>query len=231
VARLTGQRLVVCSEVNPSAKFNEARIKHLTGGDTITARFLYGQHFTFQPTHKLWLLGNHQPRVDAGGDSFWRRLRLVPFLRTVAAENVIVDLAERLARNEGPGILAWIVNGARLALAEGLREPEAVLAATAQYAEEEDTLRRFADERLHVGGGDLVRIEMRELRFAYEQWCFIEGEKPLTTQMFGRELRGRFGIGMAKSHGRRFYTNVALLNRDDVTATERPEQLRYGRDS
>jgi putative DNA primase/helicase len=227
VARLTGQRLVVCSEVNPSAKFNEARIKHLTGGDTITARFLYGQHFTFQPTHKLWLLGNHQPRVDAGGDSFWRRLRLVPFLRTVAAENVIVDLAERLARNEGPGILAWIVAGARLALAGGLREPEAVLAATAQYAEEEDTLRRFADERLHVGGGDLVRIEMRELRSAYEQWCFVEGEKPLTTQMFGRELRGRFGIGMAKSHGRRFYTNVALLNPDRYGAS-RTAPIREG---
>jgi putative DNA primase/helicase len=89
VARLAGLRLVVCSEVNQSARFDEAKVKLLTGGDKLTARFLYQRHFTFKPSHTLWLMGNHQPRVDAGGESFWRRLRLLPFTRVVPKEKRI----------------------------------------------------------------------------------------------------------------------------------------------
>jgi P4 family phage/plasmid primase-like protien len=219
--------MVVCSEVNQTARFNEAKVKLLTGGDQITARFLYHEHFTFQPTHQLWLMANHQPRVDAGGEGFWRRLRLIPFTRTVPAARRIDGLAEVLAEQEGAGILAWIVSGARQVLADGLAEPPAVLAATALYAEEEDALGRFVAERCRIGGGQQVRIDTRELRGTYEQWCFLEGEKPISPQLLGRELRGRFDVGHVKSNGRRFYTNLTLLGTEGHDADERPEQLHW----
>jgi putative DNA primase/helicase len=224
-ADLAGMRLVVCSEVGPAAKFHEQKIKHLTGGDIVKARFLYGKPFSFVPTHHMWLMGNHQPAVDAGGESFWRRLRLIPFLHTVPEAERIAGLATQLVEQEGPAILAWVVEGARQQLA-GLNEPESVKAATSSYAEEEDHLGLFIEERIKFGGGDYVRISTTDMRHAYEQWCFGEGTPPIPANVFGREIKAR-GAGTAKSNGKRFYTNVTIMRPEDSIAP-RPEQLRYG---
>ncbi|MGW9362176.1 DNA primase family protein, partial [Streptomyces diastaticus] len=84
LAELHGRRVIVCSEVKPGDRFDEARVKLLTGGDRIKARRMRQDFFSFEPTHKLWLLGNHRPEVGTGGFAFWRRMRLVPFERVVA---------------------------------------------------------------------------------------------------------------------------------------------------
>ena len=214
VARLAGLRLVVVSEVNQDARFDEAKMKLLTGGDALTARFMRQDHFTFEPTHHLWLMGNHLPAVKAGGDSFWRRLRLVPFTRTVPEERKIDGLARILADEEGPAILAWMIRGAVEAFAAKLREPAAVMAFTESYAEEEDSLARFMEDCCHLGGGSHVTTLTAKLRGAYEDWCKTEGEVPLKPQVLGRELRTRFGIEQKRSNGRRMYVGVALVAND-----------------
>src|SRR5690606_3993280 len=159
LARLQGLRLVVASEINPDARFDEAKLKELTGGDTLTARFMHQSFFEFEPTHHLWLMGNHQPRVKAGGDSFWRRLRLLPFEYKVPEEKKIENLADILVAEEGPGILAWIIQGAVDHFAKGLREPESVKAATAAYAAEEDHIGRFLEDCCTRGPVAQVRTE------------------------------------------------------------------------
>ncbi|WP_420169037.1 phage/plasmid primase, P4 family [Streptomyces violaceoruber] len=209
IARLHGLRLVIASEVNQEAKFDEAKVKELTGGDGLTARFMRQDHFTFEPTHKLWLMGNHQPRVSAGGKSFWRRLRLMPFVRT--PEKVIEDLDLLLISEEGPGILAWVVAGAVAVFRDGLNDPESVKAATAQYAAEEDALARFLEEACHVGGGLQVRTVTEVFRAAYEKWCRAEGEEALPSRQLGRELKDRFNIIRKGSNGTYSYANVALI--------------------
>ncbi|MEY6569847.1 DUF5906 domain-containing protein, partial [Streptomyces sp. PGLac3x] len=74
LTELHGRRIFVCSELKPNDKFDEARVKLLTGGDKIKARRMRQDYFTFTPTHKLWLLGNHRPEVGTGGHAFWRRI-------------------------------------------------------------------------------------------------------------------------------------------------------------
>jgi putative DNA primase/helicase len=219
IARLAGARLVVCSEVGPTARFDEQKVKDLTGGDPLAARFAYGRHFEWVPTHHLWLMGNHQPRVDAGGVSFWRRLRLVPFTRIVPEPDRIEGLAEQLVEEEGPAILAWIAAGARSQL-QGLAEPETVKMATFEYAEEEDHLGRFMEERVVLGGGEHVKLNTKSLRANYEQWCLAEGIKPLPSSPFGRELKNR-GVNAKQSNGQRFYIGVSLRQSSD----SRPRQL------
>lgn len=211
IARLSGLRLVISSEVNEEDRFDEAKVKLLTGGDALTARFMHQNHFTFKPTHTLWLMGNHQPRVSAGGDSFWRRLRLVPFEHTVPTDQRVDGLDELLVTEEGPGILAWIVTGATKAVAGGLAEPDVVMAATQVYAAEEDHLARFVEDRIHLGGGPVARENTAAVRKAYEAWCREQGERVLSPQAFGRELRTRFNIEQVRSHGARFYTGLSLL--------------------
>ena len=213
IARLSGLRFVVCSEANQGAKFDEAKVKLLTGGDRITARFLYGTHFTFIPTHHLWLMGNHQPKVEAGGDSFWRRLRLVPFLNKVEEDKRVEGLAEQLVEAEGPQILAWLIAGAKDAITGKLRAPESVMAATRRYAEEEDDIARFINERVFLSSA--ARTNTADVRAAYTAWCRQEGATELSQQAFGRELRSRWGIGTTRGHGKRFYTGLDLLNEEE----------------
>lgn len=210
LANLQGRRMVVGSEVNENTRFDEAKVKLLSGGDKITARFMRQDFFTFVPSHTFWLLGNSQPKVETGGESFWRRLRLIPFTHTVAEADRIENLQQRLVDEEGPGILAWIIEGAVDYAADGLPTPRDVLAATDTYRAEEDHLGRFIEDRCSTGGGENARVETTELRRAYDAWCKEQHEDAISAQAFGRQLRQRFNIGVAKSHGRKLYTNVIL---------------------
>ena len=221
IARLSGLRLVIASEVNQDDKFDEAKVKLLTGGDALTARFMRQDHFTFTPTHHLWLMGNHQPKVSAGGESFWRRLRLIPFSNIVPDEKKIENLDRLLIEEEGPGILSWAIQGAVRVIRDGMRAPESVMAATSTYASEEDILARFLADRCIVTGNQAARIDTADLRAAYARWCEGEGERPLSPQVFGRELRSRFGIEQGKSNGRRIYVGIMLLATDDAEDNER----------
>ncbi|WP_030670551.1 phage/plasmid primase, P4 family [Streptomyces rimosus] len=214
LAQLQGLRLVIASEVNQDARFDEAKMKELTGGEAIRARFMRQDFFTFEPTHHLWLMGNHQPEVKAGGDSFWRRLRLVPFLHKVPEHKKIENLSRLLVDEEGPGILAWVVQGAVDVFGGGLRAPESVMAATRAYADEEDALGRFLDACCMRATTDVVRLETKKLRAAYETWCHAEGETPLKPQSLGRELKRR-GISRSDSNGRAFYLGLSLLAAED----------------
>lgn len=223
MARLQGLRLVVASEVNQDARFDEAKMKELTGGDTITARFMRQSFFSFEPTHHLWLMGNHQPQVAAGGDSFWRRLRLVPFLHRVPDDKRIENLAKLLVAEEGAGILAWIVRGATDVFTGGLREPASVMEATQTYADEEDHIGRFLEECCHRGPAAHLKVETKKLRAAYETWCHSEGEKPMPASPFGRELK-RLGLIRKPSNGRYFYLGLTLL----TTAEDDESDARWG---
>jgi putative DNA primase/helicase len=179
LAQLHGARLVVCSELSEGARFSEGRVKQLTGRDSIPARYMRGNWFTFEPSHTIWVPGNHRPEVRTGGFAFWRRVRLIPFDRTVPEDRQDRRLGERLAE-EAPAVLAWIVRGAVDYHRGGLAEPPAVRAATAAYARNEDTVARFIAECCHLADGQpLVRVATTRLRRAYEQWCQQTGDAPV----------------------------------------------------
>ena len=76
---LQGKRIVVCSEMDEADNFSESMIKDLTGGDTINARGLYRNPVNFQPTHTLWIYGNHKPIIQGTDYGVWRRIKLIPF--------------------------------------------------------------------------------------------------------------------------------------------------------
>lgn len=213
IARLSGKRMIVCSEVNDGDKFDEAKVKLLTGGDTLTARFMRQDHFSFRPTHKLFLVGNSQPDVaSGGGQSFWRRLRLLPFLRTVPEDKRVDDLQGIFIREHGPAILAWIIRGAVDYYTGGLRTPESVLAATKDYAAGEDNLARFVSEECHLAPNNprAVRVTTKALRERYVQWCRREDENPVSTKRFGMDLKTRFGVIASRSRNPPMYEGITL---------------------
>ncbi|MEV5147101.1 phage/plasmid primase, P4 family [Streptomyces sp. NPDC052727] len=222
LAELHGRRVIVCSEVKPGDKFDEARVKLLTGGDRIKARRMRQDFFSFQPTHKLWLLGNHRPEVGTGGFAFWRRMRLIPFERVVSDDRKIDNLADILVTEEGPGILGWLIDGARRYL-EGSRDltgPERVRIATNAYAETEDHTGRFFEECC-VLSADL-RAEQTGLYKAYKDWCHNEGVPPMSSRAFAARARELVGLASPKemilSNQRKYYPGIGLLTGEEREA-------------
>lgn len=214
LADLHGRRIYVCSELKPGDRFDEARFKLLTGGDRIKARRMRQDFFSFTPSHKLWLLGNHRPEVGTGGYAFWRRMRLIPFERTVDDARRVNNFAEVLVREEGPGILHWLVEGARRYLngSRDLAGPDRVRIATKSYAETEDHTGRFITECCTLGDG--LRAEQALLYSCYRDWCQAEGATAVSNRAFAARIRETLGMdspkGMILSNQRKFYPGIGL---------------------
>ncbi|MFE1250817.1 phage/plasmid primase, P4 family [Streptomyces sp. NPDC058735] len=221
LAELHGRRVIVCSEVKPGDRFDEARVKLLTGGDRIKARRMRQDFFSFEPTHKLWLLGNHRPEVGSGGFAFWRRMRLIPFERVVPDDRKIDNLADILVTEEGPGILNWLILGASRYLSgeRDLTGPERVRIATTAYAETEDHTGRFLAESCRLGGG--LRAEQARFYAAYRTWCQNEGVPAISPRAFAARVREVVGLASPKqmllSNQRKYYPGIGLVL-DEETA-------------
>lgn len=183
-ADLQGARLVVCSEVEQGRSFSEVTIKQLTGGDQVKARFLYGNFFEFTPAHKIFLAANHKPRVRGTDHAIWRRLRLVPFDQRITPEEKDTQLGEKL-QAEAAGILAWAMRGCVEWQRAKLGEPSEVLAAVADYREDQDSLGHFIAETLEAGEGFLPSTAIYA---AYVRWCERAGEKPWTLRSLSNTL-------------------------------------------
>jgi putative DNA primase/helicase len=146
IANLQSMRFVMASETREGGVWDKERLKRLSGGDPLHAEIKFGAEFNFLPTHKLWFMFNHQPRVRDHSTGFWRRVRLIPFLRKSegAAEDKLLD--QRLAA-EREGILAWLVRACLEWQEFGLPVPQAVQDASKQYEAHEDPLLEFISSR------------------------------------------------------------------------------------
>ncbi len=198
LAALRGARLVVAAEPNEGVRLDEAAVKSFTGEDPITCRFHYQEFFTYRPTGKLILTGNHRPRIRGTDHAMRRRVRLVPWPVTVPAGRRDNDLRRKL-RDELPGILAWAVRGCLDWQREGLRPPAVVVAAADEYRDAEDHVGRFIADRCDLGSAQ--RVTSRDLRAAYKAWCEEDDEEPLSAKALGSKLTDRGIRAVRDAHG------------------------------
>jgi putative DNA primase/helicase len=145
LAGLRGARLVAVSETEEGRHWNESRIKALTGGDRISARFMRGDFFAFSPTFKLLIAGNHRPRLRSVDEAMRARLHLIPWTVTIPAAQRDPDLTEKL-REEWPGILAWAIAGCLEYQVRRLDPPAKVREATASYFGTQDVFGAWLTE-------------------------------------------------------------------------------------
>lgn len=211
VARLRGARLVTAVEAEEGQRLAESLVKQLTGGDTITARFLYQESFEFAPAFKLWLATNHKPTIRGTDYAIWRRVRLIPFTVTIPEKEQDRTLGDKL-KAELPGILAWAARGCLDWQREGLGMPEAVKAATAAYQVEQDTLAAWLDECCILAPNATGRAG--QLYKSYQTWAEANGEKPMTGHKFGRTLAER-GFDKYKDRAGWAYMGLGLAESED----------------
>ncbi len=207
VAQLKGARFVSASEADEGRRLAEATVKDLTGGDTVSARFMRGEWFNFEPEFKLWLGTNHRPAIRGTDDGIWDRIRLVPFAVRIPDAEQDKHLRTKLLA-EAAGILAWAVRGCQDWQRDGLGEPREVREATAGYRAEMDLIGGFLDECCVVQP-DATALT-KELYATYKTWCEDNGEKPLTQQNVGRRLTERGFTAIRRTGGARAWTGIGL---------------------
>lgn len=192
IARLAGSRFVSSVEVDDGAKLAEGLVKQVTGGDRITARFLYRESFEFTPTFKLWLVANDAPGVRHDDEGLWRRILRVPFERVIPGGERDPQVKASLSnpQESGPAILAWAVQGALAWQREGLRVPASIHEATARYRDEMDPVREFLEEWAELDPDEAVPVA--DLMRAYLSWAEANGDHyPLGRKKFNRLLEAR----------------------------------------
>jgi putative DNA primase/helicase len=209
LAALEFKRFVTSSETNDNTRLNESRIKAISGGDPITARYLHAEYFTFNAHLKLWLFVNHKPKVADDSHGFWRRVRLIPFTRQFSGENDDKELGEKL-RAEAPGILAWLVRGCLEWQKRRLEPlPECVKTATETYKAESDDLIDFVNERCIDSVG--CKTKASDLYRAYVNWAISQGfrdKEILTANAFGRRMADKYR--REKSREGTYYQGITL---------------------
>lgn len=218
---LRGARLAWCSEIDEGSTWDEAKVKDLASEDPITAHYMRQDDVTWTPTHKLWIAGNHKPRVKGTDEGIWSRLRLVPFEVVIPEGERDPHLADRL-KAELPGILRWAVEGCLAWQAGGLGAPAAVREATQTYRDDQDVIGRFLAERCWTPTDERDRtratIKASLLYGAFKSWAEEQGERASTLSSFGEALTRR-GFQKERTKGGVFYRGIGVLREssDDTT--------------
>ena len=191
LAGLAGARFVIAKEAKMGKGFDESVIKELTGGDTISARFLRKEFFEFKPAFKIWLAANHKPRIKEQSTGIWRRVRLIPFEVQIPEEEADRDLITKL-QSELSGILNWALEGCLAWQKAGkLMIPGRVKDATEAYKSESDRLREFITENCFTGRATKFSVIFSTLYSAYVTWCKSNDEMPLGKMSFRSALEER----------------------------------------
>ena len=196
LAALHKARMVICSEGARTTKLAEAMIKNVTGSETVSARFLHHEFFSFRPKFTLFLQSNHKPVITGTDHGIWRRVRFIPWLYTFSDAEINKHWAQEEVEAEGPGILNWMIKGCLEYQRICLAEPEVVRAAIAQYRENSDTLGIWLkDECTKVPGHETPSGGFYAV---YRSWARDTGEDAITAQEFKTEMLKR-GYGWKKT--------------------------------
>jgi putative DNA primase/helicase len=185
IARLRGARVVVAAEANFDRQIDEAKLKTMTGGDPLVARFMRQNLFEFMPEFKLVLIANDFPRVRASSEAFWRRVRVVPVDRKVPPGQVDPNLMDKL-RAEFPGILAWAVRGCLSWQQHGLPMPSVVKEGTERWRGFADVIKRFVTECCELD--PQAEVSASEIYARYRDWCSEYKESPQSQAGFKIKL-------------------------------------------
>jgi len=209
IARLKGARMVIAAEGEDGQRLAESLVKEMTGGDTLTARFLFGEYFEFKPQFKIILTTNHKPNIRGTDDGIWRRIKPIPFMAQFMDSDRKKDF-QSIFEPELPGILAWLVQGCLAWQISGITEPLAVKGALAIYRDEMDPIANFLGEMY-----DLIPsayVEKQEVYRAYQQWCDTNGEHYSTSRFFGKRMRERGFETDRGNGGRKTWKGLKLCN-------------------
>jgi putative DNA primase/helicase len=207
IAKLAGARLAIGSELPAGEIWDDQKLKELTGGDTLTARFMRQDFFEFTPQFTLLFAGNHIPEMKHVGEAERRRFILIPFNVTIPSEKRDTNLGEKLKEEAGQ-ILTWCIEGAGMYYKSGLNIPPSILKASQDYLDSEDVVGEFLKTQLKPMSGK--EVEISPLVKAANDWFSDNNHnKIVDPKSLKKELRDR-GKCIRRSGSKYFLQNHEL---------------------
>ena len=228
VAMLRAARMVTAIETNEGRQFDEGRVKEMTGGDPVVARFFRKEFFEFVPEYKIYLATNHKPKIIGDDLGIWRRVRLMPFnvqfwnpdkQGETGPEHLKADksLGEKL-RHELPGILNWALMGCMEWQHNGLPEPTAIAEATEGYRKESDPVETFLETRCFRG--EHCKTANALIYGAFKDWARLEEEAELSNKAFTERMKSKGFENARGTGGLRIWHGVGLVSPENSTNYE-----------
>ena len=225
LAVLQGVRLCSTSEIDDREQLDEDLLKRLTGGDPITARFLYSRReVEFTPELKLWMAVNRRPQIRGQDDGIWRRVVLIPWLWQVPEGQVDPHFLSKLEA-EKEGILAWIVRGClEYRRLEGLSVPPEVSEAATEYRNDQDFLHDFLEDCTAASPDRSVTVG--DLYRCYAAWSRDLGLRPVAARTLSIRLKER-GMTQQRTGSARYWSRLWLTD-DGARLANRPVKEEWG---
>lgn len=205
IAMLQGARAILSCETEEGRFWAETRIKQLTGGDEVTARFMRQDFFSFVPQFKLMIIGNHKPRIKNVDDAIRRRFHLIAFENKPAVINP--HLEEELIQEHG-AILGWMIEGCLTWQKERLRAPASVKKATEEYFLSQDIIGQWIEDccllnpNFSSGRSDLFA---NWKKYAEENGAYTGNSRDFAIQMARRGIEPAYGHG-----GKKIYRGIGI---------------------
>lgn len=222
LARLRGTRLVYALEPDSNRKLAEGQIKAITGGDPITARYLYGEYFTYKPTFTPFLITNHKPGISPNEKAIWRRIHLIPFNYMVPQDKIDKDLTDKLIK-EKSGILNWLIEGHKLWKQQGLHKPGLIEEATSTYRKESDFIEAFIEDCCKLESNATAFVS--DVYSAYIMWANLNAMPLISKVQFSKYL-GQRGDGIKhKRFGGNYPRGYIGLKLNDAVLSELRKRL------
>lgn len=203
IASLYNKRFAASTEIKTGMPLDVALVKRMTGGEQLRCERKFEHGFNFLPTHKLFLSGNHEPRINDTTNSIWNRLKYVRFNVSIPEEERIRGLRHTLSREHNKAILKWLVDGCLLWQNEGLAEPKEVKGAVQAYRDSQDILHDFLFECCFIEPGESILC--KELFSEYKKWADENDiDKPIGKQNFNSRLKEK-NFRLESGHGNKQY--------------------------
>ena len=212
LASLMGARLVTAIETEEGRRWAESKIKALTGGDRIPARFMRQDFFEYTPQFKLLIASNHKPGLRSVDEAIRSRMNLIPFSVVIPKAERDLELSDKL-KGEWPRILQWCIEGCLAWQREGLNPPARVIEATNEYLDSEDSIGRWLEEKCLTG--KQYNTSSSVLFAGWKSWAQCNNEPEGSQRRFSQALKDR---GFTSEHSRRGAVFNGVILRADVPA-------------
>ena len=227
LAELRGKLLNISADV-PERDFDDTTVfKQIVDGQLAVLRVprKYRDPIEFQPFARLLASAARVPRSADNSLGYLRRWLAVPFDTTLDETNLDPALLEKLTTpDELSGLLNRAVSEHRRLLASGrLTESEKMVRAKHEFDQASDSTRLFLDECVEESS-PYDEIDRTELYAAYKDWCVFNRFSPESARRFYGSIWDIFRIKTDRSHGRRLFKGIRLVDETPETGAQGAER-------
>ena len=215
-AQLFNKILNVVGDLSPTALNDVSMFKQLTGDDTITADFKYGQSFNFKNEATMLFATNEMPYVRDTTFGLYERMLIIPFDKvSLSKEQVDKTLEPRMAL-ELEGVLVKAVEGLRRAKSRGhLKKVKRCEDALAKFRMGSFWLNSWAEKTFELTSSPSDRVRRSDLYELYKTWAGAEGLSVLSKADFKEIFLAAFEGKTKFVHqdGNEVFNHIRLLDK------------------